>query len=186
MYSRAGMVALFLQVVLPAGPQSQTPVATAKTLVLKSSSHVVQLHVVATDANGLPVHGLQKSDFVLTDNGHPRDIRIFSGEIDVNRTMPSPAMTEPSSGVYSNRLGMRDWRMVTAIVIDAARRPEGLQKNDGVFANSRPEFWFNWVRVQARRAIQRMQPGQAIAIYAACPELRIIQDFTSDPDRLIA
>jgi len=31
-----------------------------------------------------------------------------------------------------------------------------------------------------------MAPGQITAIYAACPDLRIVQDYTSDPDRLVA
>jgi hypothetical protein len=31
-----------------------------------------------------------------------------------------------------------------------------------------------------------MQPGQTIAVYATCPELRIVQDYTSDPGRLVA
>jgi hypothetical protein len=69
---------------------------------------------------------------------------------------------------------MRDSQIVTAIVIDAVPRPEGLQKNPGMFASIRPE------------GSVRMAPGQIMAIYAACPELRVVQDYTSDPDRLVA
>jgi len=182
-YRWAAIVALFLQAALRAVPQPRPPDAAPQPMVLKSASHAVQLEVFVNDPSGRPVHGLQRSDFVVTDNGHPRDIRIFAGEIDASQ---SSATAAPPPGVYSNRLGMRDSRIVTAIVIDAAPRPEGLQKNAGAFASRRPEFWFFWVRAQALHAINRMQPGQTMAIYAACPDLRIVQDYTSDPDRLAA
>jgi hypothetical protein len=174
MYRWAAIVAFFLQAVLRAVPQ-QRPEPAAEPIILKSTSHAVQLDVIVSDASGNPVHGLQKNDFVVTDNGHPRDIRIFGGDFDANRT-----------GVYSNRLGMRDSRIVTAIVIDAVPRPDGMQKNDGIFGWSKPAFWFSMVRGQAMYAINRMEPGQIIAIYAACPDLRIVQDYTFDPDRLVA
>jgi VWFA-related protein len=169
MHHWAAIVAL----VLPAVAQEQQPV------VLKSTSRVVQLHVLVNDPSGRPVHGLQKADFVVTDNGRPRDIRIFAGEIDSTQTPESPA-------VFSNRLSMPSAPVVTAIVIDAVPRPEGLQGNGGMFARGRPQFWLALVRSQAISTIDRMEPGQVIAIYAACPELRVIQDFTSDPDRLAA
>ncbi|HTW67616.1 MAG TPA: VWA domain-containing protein [Bryobacteraceae bacterium] len=186
MYRRAAMVALFLETLLHADPQSQPPDAAPEPIVLKSTSHAVQLDVFVTDPSGRPVHGLQKSEFVVTDDGRPRDIRIFPGEIDANQAASPSTAREPAPGMYSNRLGMRDSRIVTVIVIDAAPRPEGLQKNTGLLASTRPEFWFSTVRWQAINAIHRMTPGQTMAIYAASPDLRIVQDYTSDPDRLEA
>jgi hypothetical protein len=188
MYRRAA-IAAFLLTALRAAPQATG--AASGPVILKSTSRVVQLEVVVSDSSGRPVHGLQKNDFVVTDNGRPRDIRIFGGETDVQQTAPSSA-TAPSPGVYSNRLGMRDARMVTAIVLDDVPRPDGLQQNRGIGAFNRPELWLQpevWlqmVRVEAVSAIHRMEPGQVIAIYAACPELRVVQDYTSDPDRLAA
>jgi len=181
MRRRAAIAALFLPAILQAVPQDASP----GPLTLKSASHAVQLDVFVSDSSGRPVHGLQKSDFVVTDNGLPRDIRIFSGEIGANQKTTSSAGMVPQ-GMYSNRLGMRDAPIVTSMVIDATPRPEGLQKNPGMFPSNRPNFWFALVRGQAISAIHRMEPGQTMAIYASCPELRVIQDFTSDPERLAA
>lgn len=167
MYRQAAIVVLSLQAVLQAVPQP--PDATPEPVILKSASRAVQLDVFVIDPSGRPVHGLQKSDFVVTDNGHPRDIRIFAGEIDANRTPPSSVPTAPPPGVYSNRLGIRDSRIVTAIVIDAVPRPDGLQKNSGIFAGNPAAFWLATVRSQAIHAINRIGPGQTIAIYAASP-----------------
>lgn len=183
MYGRAAITALFLQAVLRAVPQR--PDAAPAPFTLKATSHVVELDVSVSDSSGRPVHGLKKTDFVVTDNGHPRDIRIFAGEIDTNRKMPASGAT-PAPRVYSNRIGMRDSPIVTAIVLDAIPRPAGLQKNTGRFANFEPKLWFKRVSVEALDAIYRMEPGEMIAIYAACPSLRIVQDYTSDPGRLVA
>lgn len=132
--------------------------------ILKSSSHVVQMDVLVVDASGNPVHGLQQKDFAVTDNGHARDIQIFAGEIDADETAPR---------VFSNRLGLKDSRIVTAIVIDSVRRPESMN----IFALPLG---------QAKQAVRGLQPGQTMAIYAAYPDLRLVQDYTSDPGRLLA
>lgn len=186
MYCRAAIAMLFLRAVLSAVPQAQPPDAAPGPVVLKSASHAVQLDVFVSDSSRHPVHGLQKSNFVVKDNGRPRDIRIFSGEIDTNQAAQSSAATVPPPSAYSNRLLMRDSRIVTAIVLDAVTRPEGLQMNRGMQFGRNTEFWFTWVRWGAISAVLRMQPGQTIAVYATCPELRIVQDYTSDPGRLVA
>ena len=89
----------------------------------------------------------------------------------------------------SIRIGLpcRISRIVTAIVIDAVPRSEGLQRDRGILAAQRLRLgWYNFARVEAVSAIHRMQPGETIAIYAVCPDLRLVQDYTSDPGRLVA
>src|SRR6185312_12199314 len=39
---------------------------------------------------------------------------------------------------------------------------------------------------QAKQAISGLQPGQTMAIYAMCPDLRVVQDYTSDVGLLLA
>jgi VWFA-related protein len=145
---------------------------------------VVQLDVSVVDASGRPVHGLQQKDFAVIDDGRPRDIRICAGEIDADTPSPSPTALPP--GVFSNRFGLNNSRIVTAIVIDAVRRPDAFQGQEGMLRGRPPEGMLNLVRGRASQAINRMEPGQTMAIYAACPELRVVQDYTSDPDRLLA
>jgi hypothetical protein len=49
-----------------------------------------------------------------------------------------------------------------------------------------PELTRTRARYDAIDAIKRIAPGQTMAVYAACPELRLVQDFTADRDVLIA
>jgi hypothetical protein len=186
MYQPTATGALFLLAVLRAVAQLPSP-DPAPGLILRSASRAVQLEVSVDDPSRHPVHGLQKKDFVVTDDGRPRDLRIFAGEIDPNPAAPASPATAPAPGVYSNRLGLRDSRIVTAIVIDAVLRPYGLQDDAG----SRGRTWpggaaLYSARFGARRAVSQMEPGQTMAIYAACPDLRVVQDYTNDPGRLLA
>ena len=187
MYRLAAIAALFLQAVPHSSAQTRPPDAGSEPLFLKSTSRAVQLDVFVNDPSGRPVHGLHKNDFLVTDNGHRSDIRVFAGEIDTNQTLPSSVTNAPPPDVYSNRFGMQNSRIVTAIVIDAVPRPEGLQRDRGVLAAQRfRSGWYFFARAEAISAIHRMQPGETIAIYAVCPDLRLVQDYTSDPARLAA
>jgi len=179
MHYRGPLILLALLGSLSAAAQPPEP-------ILKSASRAVQMEVSVNDTSGHPVHGLKKNDFIVTDDGHPREIRIFSGEVDANDATPQPELTALPPGVYSNRFGLHDARIATALVIDAILRPEGLQKDTGSFVARSPELMLKWVLAQAGGAINRMAPGEVMAIYAACPDLRVVQDFTSDPDRLLA
>jgi VWFA-related protein len=179
MHYRIPLIVLALLGALPSAAQPPEP-------ILKSTSRAVQMEVSVNDTSGNPVHGLKKSDFTVTDDGRPREIRIYSGEIDANDKTPRPELTALPPGVYSNRFGLHDARIATAIVIDAMLRPDGLQKEAGRFAGLRPETNLKMALAQATAALYRMVPGEVMAIYAACPDLRIVQDFTSDPDQLHA
>ena len=55
-------------------PQSSDPVAAT---TLRSTTRVVVLDVVVTDANGRPVEGLQKSDFTLLEDGTQQAVSGF-------------------------------------------------------------------------------------------------------------
>jgi hypothetical protein len=77
-YRRAAIAVLFLQTVPAAIAQTRPYEAVPGPVILESSSHVVQLDVFVSDSAGRPVHALRKSDFLVTDNGRPRDVRIFS------------------------------------------------------------------------------------------------------------
>jgi VWFA-related protein len=146
---------------------------------------VVQLDVSVNDNAGHPLHGLQKDEFEVSDDGKPREIRIFAGEIDSSQLPAQPEITALPPLVYSNRFGLRDSPFVTAIVIDAVRRPDGLQKDAGNTPRN-SEVSLGLVAGPVRSAIYRMEPGQIMAIYAAYPDLRVVQEYTSDPDRLLS
>ena len=54
------------------------PAQTSATL--KVETRVVQINVAVKDAQGRPVRGLRQEDFIITDNGNRREIRMFASE----------------------------------------------------------------------------------------------------------
>src|SRR5687768_957153 len=131
---------------------------------LKVETRVVQVSVAVKDARGRPVRDLRKEDFTVTDEGKPRVIALFSGEQDQAGPAPRPTSLPPN--VFSNRFGTgASSGRVTAILIDGVNTGWGAQ---------------GYGRLQAIAAVDRMAPGESIALYAMKPDLVILQDYTTD------
>ena len=143
-------------------------ISLAQEVTLKVETRVVEINVSVKDAAGRTVRGLRKEDFTVTDNGNRRDIAIFAGEEEPAPSTPPVRLPEH---VFSNRYSsVAASRRITAILLDGV---------NGAF-----EFQ-SFARQQAIRAIGRMNLGESIALYSMTPELSILQDYTTDRDRLL-
>lgn len=144
----------------------QQPPVTAP--VFKSATRAVEIHVAVRDARGNPVRGLTRADFRITDNGKPREIQLFSADDTGSNPTAAPALPP---GVFSNRFGPRQGQeRITALVIDTLLTTMPMQSE---------------AREHAIRAVERMQPGETMAIYSIEGTLRILQDYTSDRKKLL-
>jgi len=158
-----------LLVAAAAWPMQGPPVFNAQT-------RAIQINVVVKGADGKSVHGLTHSDFVVTDNGKPREVRLFS--VDDGAPVPSKPTVLPP-GYFSNRFGVGNAPpMATAIVMPGS------------------ELFQAYVRPQLVQAIRDMQPGDTVAVYSlfkpspappCCggPQFRTLQDYTSDRQQVI-
>jgi VWFA-related protein len=64
--------------------------------VIRSTTRVVEVNVVARDKKGTPIHGLTKDDFILLDQGKPQEIAFFAEQDNTLRTgsgKPLPSNT---------------------------------------------------------------------------------------------
>jgi len=162
-------VPLFMVVAMaqvPASPSS--PGAPPPEVVLKSTTRLIQVNVIARDNHGIPVRGLKKEDFEILDNGKPQSISVFS--MDSNAVLPQ-AQPLPEN-VFTNRLQMKSAvpSSVTVILIDAL--------------NTR---WQDqaWAKLQVVKYLKTIRPEDRIAIYALGPGLRVLHDFTTDSSSLL-
>jgi hypothetical protein len=65
----------------PAGNQANASSgAPQSSTVLKATTRLVIVDVVATDGKGVPITDLSAKDFVVTENGSPQEVRVFSFE----------------------------------------------------------------------------------------------------------
>jgi VWFA-related protein len=150
----------------PAAANS-TP-ANQQPEMIRSSTRLVQLSVIAQDAKGEPLTGLQKEDFTVLDEGKPQNIAFFSCGA------PPPATPPPALpfNYFTNRFDLKgeDPGAVTVILFDSL--------------NTSPEDQ-SFVRKQVLRFLQYLKPQDHVAIYALTANLIVLHDFTQDVSALV-
>lgn len=144
------------------------PEAEKENPVFSSTTRLVELSVSVTDAKANPVTGLTRDDFMVRADGRPQTIAFlhFDGIGTTKREVrPLPAH------VFTNRAEFlpSTVRNVTAIVIDSLNSS---QAND------------LRTRRQLMRYLREMPPGSRVALYHLGTRLRVLHDFTEDPEVL--
>jgi VWFA-related protein len=147
------------------GQENQTPPGT-----IVRATRLVPVSVVVTDKKGNPVTDLISSDFVLLDDGHPQEVRLFREETDQQPASPPPALPPDT---YTNQIEQRGAvpPNVNIVLLD------GLNTlvSDQAYA-----------RQQAIKFLRQIRPSDRLGIYTLGHTLHVLQDFTSDPAVLTA
>jgi VWFA-related protein len=152
--------------------EQSLPDASKTPFTLKTSSRLVLVDVVATNGKGEPVTDLKAEDFVVSEDGRPQTMRSFSFQ-QTAAAASTPEIVEqnsqsPQNGVISNIPHARKGDIWNVIVLDALNSPILEQSN---------------VRDQLMQVLAKL-PDQPVAIYVLGRELRLVQDFRSDPNAL--
>ena len=150
----------------PAEPASSTPPATP---VVRITTRLVQVSVVAHDGHGNPIADLTQEDFRLFDNGQEQKIAFFSKDSSEVRAGSAPTLPPDTWSNVSSRKGGTPVNL-TVILFDQVNTAQVDQAN---------------ARNQIVRFLKQMRPEDRIALYALGNELRVLHDFTSDPDSLL-
>jgi VWFA-related protein len=146
--------------------------------VLKVTTRLVQVNVVVHDKKGEPVADLTAGDFELFDKGQQQKILFFSRENNENLPTNLPPL---SPGVVSNRAANFKSGGQTRL----APLPTSLTVIllDGL----NTEFADQYHAKQALiKFLGQLRPTDRVAIYTLSNGLRILHDFTSDTESLLA
>ena len=142
--------------------------------VLKVTSRLVQVSVVAHDRNGKIVRDLTRDDFTLTDNGQPQPISVFSVQ------MAEPAESAPDPPDTANPLVISNRTLrntaepiaVTVILFDALN----ISRLDD----------FLYAKREVVKFLSTLRPADPVALYSINgPKMRVIHDFTDDSASLV-
>jgi VWFA-related protein len=142
--------------------------------VLKTITRLVVVDVVVTDNKGAPVADLAADNFTLLEDGKPQKIRVFNFQHPTPGQTPAaalPASLKLPPNVFSN-IPQYDTRNTTAlnvVLLDALNTTHLNQ---------------SYVRDQMIKYLEKMPADQPIAVYGLTTKLRILQDFTTDPNIL--
>lgn len=144
---------------------SQEPAAT-----IRVNTRLVLVDVVVTDKQGHRLTGLKPQDFTLQERGKTQKIAFFSTPQQAQQHA-EPAQLGP--GIYSNKPEYRSsGGPIVAMVLDGANTPF----KDQAYA-----------RLQMLKYVrEQFKPDQRMAIFALTGSLGVLQDFTTDPQVLIA
>ncbi len=141
--------------------------------VLRVETRLVQVDVVVRDDDG-PVRDLSVEDFTLYDEGESVDIVLF--EI-TEATAPAPQVeiaavpgALPEDAV-SNRPDSSNGQPASATILLLDRL--NTEAVDQPYAND-----------QAVEFLATLDPRHQVAIYELGTQLKLVQDYTNDPDRL--
>jgi VWFA-related protein len=137
--------------------------------VIRADTQLVVVNVVVQDANGLPVHGLQASNFQLTEDHRPQTIRNFEVHTSEKPSATRPQLTELPPGTYSDYTAIPATGPLNILLIDFLNTPVSDQ---------------NYLFSQLRKYVRQVKPGTRIAIFALSSRLTQLQGFTSDPSIL--
>lgn len=141
---------------------------TNPPVILRSTTRLVQLNVIVTKG-GQPAGGLKKEDFVVTDNGKPQDVTVFSQ----NSSAPLPTTATPlPENTFTNRLEQKSGTpaSITVILLDTLNT----KWSDQAYA-----------RRQVVKFLQQIQPGDHIGVYTLGSSLKVLHDYTSDSAELL-
>ena len=153
---------------LAAAAALPAPEPQAQPTVFQSGTRLVEVEVVVRGKDG-PVKGLTKDDFKVLDQGKRQRIDVF-------RAGPAaeggPAVPL-APGVVSNRVDRKGEALpsATAVLFDQL--------------NVRLDFK-GYERQQVIHFMRSLQVEDRVAIYTLGKNLHVLQDFTDDPQRLLA
>jgi VWFA-related protein len=151
---------------LAAGPgvlsAQQTP-AEIPGITIRTSTRLVVVDVVVTDKKGQPITGLKAEDFTVEENGKKQKIASFTPP-GASRSGPQT----PPPGILSNHPEfLKPAGVPTVLVLDAANS----SFKDQAYGRSQ----------MLKYALEQNQAGKAIAVMTLTDQLRVLQNFTTDP-----
>ncbi|MGH9861968.1 MAG: VWA domain-containing protein [Candidatus Acidiferrales bacterium] len=176
---RAGPAARWFSRVLPVSALgfallalAQQPASEPKlpSPALRVETRLVLVDVVVTDKKGNPVPGLTRQDFALKEEGEPQEISVFEWN---SAAAPPSAPSPLPPHVYTNRPEYHPPRgALTIVLLDAlntARKDQVLMREEALHYLGSPAA-----------------SGQWTAIMVLTKRLRVLQDFTTDRELLLA
>jgi VWFA-related protein len=142
------------------------------TTTLRAAARLVLLDVVVTDGKGKPVQGLKAPDFMLMEDGAPQVLSSFEEHSPITQedAAKAAAAVKLLPNQFTNYDPVPNESAATVFLLDALDTPVQAQM---------------YLREQMIVYMKTVPAGTKIAIFQLDTQMRVIQDFTSDPEALM-
>jgi VWFA-related protein len=165
-------IALALILNLVTGPvilTAQQPSADEPSITIRTNTRLVTLDVVVTDKKGQPVTGLKPENFTVEENGKKQKVSLFAAPGTDRGPKPTPA----PAGILSNHPeNVGPAGIPTVLLLDACNSPF----KDQAYARSQ----------MLKYVVEQGKSGHSMAVLTLTDRLGVLQQFTSDPQVLMA
>lgn len=164
----------------PATQQEKEPAGP----VLKVSTEIVLVNVVARDRHGNLIKDLKKDDFTVLEDGKKQDLASFDFEKVDEMVMAGAAGTtvtgtaatgDDGSGLLNKKaqksLNARDRRLMLMFFDFSAMEPDDIDRT---------------VDAGKKYVQSKMQPADMVALMSLSTNLHLDLDFTDDKDKILA
>ena len=136
--------------------------------VFKIKTRLVVVDVVARNSKGEVITDLKPQDFTLTEDGKPQRVSVFSFQHPEVNLKPLPAPVLPP-GTFNNLPQYKPNGALNVLLLD------GLNTSSPNQAYARDEMI---------KLLQKLPANEPMAVYLLGTKLRMVQDFTTDPELL--
>ena len=143
--------------------------------VLRVTTRLVVVDVIATDRKGAPVADLKQDDFQVTEDGKPQSVRSFGFKAGSADAAERSAESKPAEPLPAN--------VVTNVQHVKPGAPLAVLLLDGINTRLNNQ---QYAKQELLAFLKRLPSDQSVAVYLLGSRLRLIQDFTSDPQVLKA
>jgi VWFA-related protein len=168
MFYRPGFVLISLASLSLVGASAQSPNNTPYTL--HTGTRIVLTDVTVLDSQGNPVHGLEASDFEISDNGNQQKLKSFEEHSDRSKPILREAALKPR--MYSNAALLHVPAVVNVWLLDTTTITLVEQM---------------YLRHQLMEMVANLPADEPVAIYWRAGQIvNLLQNFTSDHERLMA
>ncbi len=171
------------------GPAEQNaPSGPKTTYQFEASAKLVIVNISAKDKNGNLLEGLKASDFSITEDGKPQQIKVFEYQRLEDIALPAPALkVRDSEGAPAAAPA----KPAVATPIAPARPGEIKYKDRRLLVLFFDQAGMPVVdQIRAQQAAlrflnTRITQSDRVAVLTYSTDLRVLQDFTEDRDHLI-
>lgn len=136
--------------------------------VLKVKTRLVIVDVVARNGKGEPISDLKREDFTIMEDGKAQKISAFSFQHPESSSRPIQAPILPPN-TFNNLPRYQPNSAVNVLLLDAL--------NTNLLNQA-------YARECMVKFLESLPRGQTMAVYLLGNKLRLVQDFTSDPELL--
>jgi VWFA-related protein len=161
---------LFTISLAPSQAQQPEPSPTLSPLpTLKITTRLVVVDVVAADAKGHPITDLKAEDFTLTEEGSNQQIKVFNFQQPASGDQGQQSPPKLPPNLVTNVPAYKPNRTMSVLLLDGLNTENVAQK---------------YARQEMLKFLAKLPAGQPVAVFVLGNRLRMIQDFTTDPQLL--